>query len=319
MKKISDLVSSNNEEVELLLRLSDVNIKKTSSGDDYASMIGFDGMDKIEAKIWSFNDEFKELLVNGEVYKVKARTKQYQNRTQINILAIEQVLENDGYDLSMFYEKAKFSSDELAKKINEYFMKINNQTLKTVVSVLLKKHFNDFFNYPAAVSMHHNYFSGLAYHTYSMLKLSDAYLELYPFINKDLVYSGIILHDLGKIVELSGPKGTEYTKKGKLLGHISLGANEVTSVSTELGLEDTEEVINLLHIILSHHGQLEYGSPKEPATPEAALIHFLDYNDSRLAALEPEVNKTNKGEYTQPIAPFDRRIFYIPDIKSDKN
>lgn len=319
MKKISDLVSSNNEEVELLLRLSDVNIKKTSSGDDYASMIGFDGVDKIEAKIWSFNDEFKELLVNGEVYKVKARTKQYQNRTQINILAIEQVLENDGYDLSMFYEKAKFSSDELAKKINEYFMKINNQTLKTVVSVLLKKHFNDFFNYPAAVSMHHNYFSGLAYHTYSMLKLSDAYLELYPFINKDLVYSGIILHDLGKIVELSGPKGTEYTKKGKLLGHISLGANEVTSVSTELGLEDTEEVINLLHIILSHHGQLEYGSPKEPATPEAALIHFLDYNDSRLAALEPEVNKTNKGEYTQPIAPFDRRIFYIPNIKSDKN
>lgn len=319
MKKISDLVSSNNEEVELLLRLSDVNIKKTSSGDDYASMIGFDGVDKIEAKIWSFNDEFKELLVNGEVYKVKARTKQYQNRTQINILAIEQVLENDGYDLSMFYEKAKFSSDELAKKINEYFMKINNQTLKTVVSVLLKKHFNDFFNYPAAVSMHHNYFSGLAYHTYSMLKLSDAYLELYPFINKDLVYSGIILHDLGKIVELSGPKGTEYTKKGKLLGHISLGANEVTSVSTELGLEDTEEVINLLHIILSHHGQLEYGSPKEPATPEAVLIHFLDYNDSRLAALEPEVNKTNKGEYTQPIAPFDRRIFYIPNIKSDKN
>lgn len=319
MKKISDLVSSNNEEVELLLRLSDVNIKKTSSGDDYASMIGFDGVDKIEAKIWSFSDEFKELLVNGEVYKVKARTKQYQNRTQINILAIEQVLENDGYDLSMFYEKAKFSSDELAKKINEYFMKINNQTLKTVVSVLLKKHFNDFFNYPAAVSMHHNYFSGLAYHTYSMLKLSDAYLELYPFINKDLVYSGIILHDLGKIVELSGPKGTEYTKKGKLLGHISLGANEVTSVSTELGLEDTEEVINLLHIILSHHGQLEYGSPKEPATPEAVLIHFLDYNDSRLAALEPEVNKTNKGEYTQPIAPFDRRIFYIPNIKSDKN
>lgn len=319
MKKISDLVSSNNEEVELLLRLSDVNIKKTSSGDDYASMIGFDGVDKIEAKIWSFNDEFKELLVSGEVYKVKARTKQYQNRTQINILAIEQVLENDGYDLSMFYEKAKFSSDELAKKINEYFMKINNQTLKTVVSVLLKKHFNDFFNYPAAVSMHHNYFSGLAYHTYSMLKLSDAYLELYPFINKDLVYSGIILHDLGKIVELSGPKGTEYTKKGKLLGHISLGASEVTSVSTELGLEDTEEVINLLHIILSHHGQLEYGSPKEPATPEAALIHFLDYNDSRLAALEPEVNKTNKGEYTQPIAPFDRRIFYIPDIKNDKN
>lgn len=314
MKKISELISSNNEDVELILRLSDVNVKKTSSGDDYASMLGFDGEDKIEAKIWSFTDELKEQLVNGEVYKVTARTKQYQGRTQLNILKIEKINESDGYDLSMFYEKAKLTSDELAKEINNYFLKIDNQILKTVVSVLLKKHFDDFFNYPAAVSMHHNYFSGLAYHTYSMLKLSDAYLNLYSYINKDLVYAGIILHDLGKIIELSGPKGTEYTKKGKLLGHITLGANEINNVSVELGVEDSEEVINLLHIILSHHGQLEYGSPKEPATPEAALIHFLDYNDSRLAALEPEISKTKKGEFTQPISPFDRRNFYIPNI-----
>ena len=315
MKKIKDIAMSNNEEVELILRLSDVNIKKTTSGDDYASMIGFDGVDKIEAKIWSFTPEMKETLVSGEVYKVNARTKQYQNRVQINILALEQVKETEDCDLSMFYETAKISSEELAKKINSYFLKIENTILKTIVSKILKKHFDDFFNFPAAVSMHHNYFSGLAYHTYSMLKLSDAYLELYPFINKDLVYAGIILHDLGKIVELSGPKGTEYTKKGKLLGHISLGANEVYNTSLELGVQDSEEVVNVMHIILSHHGQLEYGSPKEPATPEAVLIHFLDYNDSRLASLEPEINKVNKGEYTQPILTFDRRIFYIPNVE----
>lgn len=315
MKKICDLVLSNNEEVELILRLSDVNIKKTSSGDDYASMIGFDGVDKIEAKIWSFTDELKDLLVSGEVYKVNARTKQYQSRTQLNIISIQKVNE-DEYDLSIFYEKAKLSSEELAKNINQYFMKIDNKILKLIVSVILKRHFDDFFNYPAAVSMHHNYFSGLAYHTYSMLKLSEVYLELYPFINKDLVYSGIILHDLGKIIELSGPKGTEYTKRGKLIGHITLGVNEIYKVCVEHGIEETEEVVNLLHIILAHHGQLEYGSPKEPATPEAALIHFLDYNDSRLAALETEVNKTKKGEYTQPIAPFEKRNFYVPDIEN---
>ena len=232
MKKISELLSSNNEEVELILRLSDVNIKKTSSGDDYASMLGFDGVDKIEAKIWSFTDELREILVNGEVYKVSARTKLYQSRTQLNILGLQRVTEEEGYDLSIFYETAKLSSEELAKNINGYFMKIDNKILKLIVSIILKKHFDDFFNYPAAVSMHHNYFSGLAYHTYSMLKLSDAYLELYPFINKDLVYSGIILHDLGKIIELSGPKGTEYTKKGKLLGHITLGVNEIGQIVT---------------------------------------------------------------------------------------
>lgn len=314
MKKINELISSNNEEIEMILRLSNVVIKKTSSGDDYASMIGYDGNDKIEAKIWSFTDEFKNLLVSGEVYKVTARTKQYQNRTQLNILSLEKVVDDGTIDLSSFYEKAKISGDELAMIINQYFMKIDNKVLKSIVSVLLKKHFDDFFNFPAAVTMHHNYFSGLAYHTYSMLKLSDAYLELYPFLNKDLVYSGIILHDLGKIIELSGPKGTEYTKKGNLLGHISLGANEIHNVSVELKVDDSEEVINLLHIVLSHHGQLEYGSPKEPMTPEAAIIHFLDYNDSRLATLEMEFNKVQKGEYTQPISAFDRRCFYIPNI-----
>lgn len=316
MKKINELISSNNEEIEMILRLSNVVIKKTSSGDDYASMIGYDGNDKIEAKIWSFTDEFKNLLVSGEVYKVTARTKQYQNRTQLNILSLEKVVDDGTVDLSSFYEKAKISGDELAKIINQYFMKIDNKVLKSIVSVLLKKHFDDFFNFPAAVTMHHNYFSGLAYHTYSMLKLSDAYLELYPFLNKDLVYSGIILHDLGKIIELSGPKGTEYTKKGNLLGHISLGANEIHNVSVELKVDDSEEVINLLHIVLSHHGQLEYGSPKEPMTPEAALIHFLDYNDSRLATLEMEFNKVQKGEYTQPISAFDRRSFYIPNLEN---
>ena len=181
MKKINELALSNNEEVELILKLSNVVIKKSSSGDDYASMIGFDGLDKIEAKIWNFTDEFKNLLVNGEVYQVNARTKQYQNRTQLNILSLNKIIDDGTVDLSMFYERAKLSGEELAKSINGYFVKISNRVLKSVVSVLLKKYFNDFFEYPAAVSMHHNYISGLAYHTYSMLRLSDAYLELYPF------------------------------------------------------------------------------------------------------------------------------------------
>ena len=115
-------------------------------------------------------------------------------------------------------------------------------------------------------------------------------------------------------MELSGPKGTEYTKLGKLLGHISIGANEIYASAIDLGLEKTEEVINLLHIILSHHGQLEYGSPKEPLTAEAELIHLLDFGDSRMASLEKEVVKTKKGEYTSPITAFDRKSFYIPDI-----
>ena len=135
MKKICELISSNNEEVELLLRLSDVVVKKTTSGDDYASMIGFDGVDKIEAKIWNFTDDLKDTLVSGEVYKVVARTKQYQNRTQLNILGIEKVVDDGQIDLSIFYEAAKLTGDELAKLINEYFLKIDNKILKTIETV----------------------------------------------------------------------------------------------------------------------------------------------------------------------------------------
>ena len=312
MKKISEC--SPLEEVSLVLRLSDVQIKKTTTNADYATMIAYDGKDKIEAKMWKFTDELREKLVSGEVYVVDGRMKDYQGKLQLNITSIRLVDENDHVNLDEYYEKAKISSEELAKQINEYFKKIDNEYLKSIVSVLLKKHFKDFFEFPAAVTMHHNYYSGLAYHTYSMLKLSDVYLQMYPFLNKDLVYSGIILHDLGKLLELSGPKGTEYTKLGKLIGHISIGANEIYATAIDLGIEKTEEVINLLHIILSHHGQLEYGSPKEPITAEAELIHLLDYSDSRMASLEKEVCKINKGEYTSPITAFDRKSFYIPNI-----
>ncbi len=312
MKKISEC--SPLEEVSLVLRLSDVQIKKTTTNADYASMIAFEGIDKIEAKMWKFTDDLREKLVSGEVYVVDGRMKDYQGKLQLNITSIRQVDENDHVDLDSFYEKAKISSDDLAKNINEYFKKIENEYLKNIVSVLLKKHFKSFFEFPAAVTMHHNYFSGLAYHTYSMLRLSDVYLEMYPFINKDLVYSGIILHDLGKLLELSGPKGTEYTQIGKLIGHISIGANEIYATALDLGIEKTEEVINLIHIILSHHGQMEYGSPKEPLTAEAELIHLLDFGDSRMASLEKEIIKVKKGEYTSPITAFDRKSFYVPKI-----
>lgn len=302
------------EEVTIVLRLSDVQIKKTTSDADYATMLAFDGESKMEAKIWKFTDDLREKLVSGEVYVVSGRMKDYQGKLQLNITSLRRVEAQDNVDLEKFYERAKYSGEELASKINDYYKQISNDVLKEIVKTILKKNYKDFFEYPAAVTMHHNYYYGLAYHTYSMLKLSDGYLELYPFLNKSLVYAGIILHDIGKIIELSGPKGTEYTKAGKLLGHISLGANEIYATARDLGVEKSEEVLNLLHIILSHHGQLEYGSPKEPLTAEAELIHLLDFSDSRMASLEPEVLKTNKGEYTSQIAAFDKHSFYIPKL-----
>ena len=214
-----------------------------------------------------------------------------------------------------FYEYAKLNVETLEDIITEYVERIENKILKEMVVALVKEHYNEYFLHPAALNMHHNYFSGLAYHVYSMLTLSDTYLRLYPFLNKDLVYAGIILHDIGKIIELSGPKGTEYTKEGNLLGHISIASNLIYAKALSLGYEKTDEVLSLMHIILSHHGLNEYGSPKEPQMAEAALIFLLDYSDSRMAALEKEIPNVQKGEFSNPINAFDRKNFYVPDIK----
>ena len=297
---------------DLVVRLSDVHIRKTTSGADYASMLAYDGTDTIEAKIWSFSDEIRNKLSNGEVYKVVGKFKDYQGKMQLNITDIELV--GDDVDKSAFYEKAKINTEVLKQNILDYVDMIENNVLKEVTSNIISRYYTPFFNHPAAVSMHHNYISGLAYHTYSMLMLASTYIKMYSFLNSDIIYAGIILHDIGKVIELSGAKGTEYTFEGKMLGHISIGSNIIYATARDLGYEHTEEVTLLNHIVLAHHGEMEFGSPKEPLIPEALVIHLVDLSDSKLAALDKEFAKIKKGEFTQAMNQFDRKSFYYPNI-----
>lgn len=306
------------DKATLVLRFSDIQLRKTTSNADYASLLGFDGKDLIDVKIWSLPTDKKELLKNGEVYETVGTMKDYQGKMQFNVSEFK-LVEDGEYDLSEFYEYAKISAEDLQKSIIEYTNKIKNHIIKEIVVKLLKEHYREYFLHPAAVTMHHNYFSGLAYHVYSMLVLSDIYLKQYPFLNSDLVYAGIIIHDIGKVIELSGGKGPEYTKTGNLIGHISIGSGMVYKAACDLGYEGTDEVLSLMHIVLSHHGVYEYGSPKEPLIAEAVLIYLLDFSDSRMAALEKEYKNVNdmKGGYTNNLPAFDRKMFYVPKIDEE--
>ncbi|MGD9605616.1 MAG: 3'-5' exoribonuclease YhaM family protein [Bacilli bacterium] len=310
-KKIKDFGVS--EKATLFLRFSDIQFKKTSTNAEYATMLGFDGNDLIEVKMWSFNEEKKQILKSGEIYEATGTMKDYQGKMQFNVSDFRLALESEIVRQD-FYEYAKLDEETLKAEIVNYVNRIDNEIIKSIVYKLLKKYFLDYFLFPAAMNVHHNYYSGLAYHVYSMLKVSDAYLEIFPYLNRSLVYGGIILHDLGKLVELSGPKGTTYTKAGNLLGHITIGANLVYDAANSLNVLETDEYLSLSHLIISHHGYLEYGSPKEPLIPEAALLYMLDFADSRLAALDKEATSTQKGEYTNPILAFDRKAFYIPKL-----
>lgn len=313
MNRIKDFNPT--DKATLVLRFTDVQIRKTTSNADYASLLGFDGKDLIDVKIWSLAEDKKELLKSGEIYVVSGVMKDYQGKMQFNVNDFRLATDDDEISKDEFYEYAKLSIEVLQSEIKQYIEKIQNKVIQDIVVDLVKQYYKEFFLFPAAMTMHHNYYSGLAYHIYSMLKLSDRYLEVYPFLNSDLVHASIILHDLGKIIELSGPKGTEYTKEGNLLGHITIGANLVYASAIKFGTEKTDEVLALQHIIISHHGLLEYGSPKEPQMAEAVLVYLLDFSDSRMAALEKEIAGSEKGQFSNPIAAFDRKPFYVPDIK----
>lgn len=168
-----------------------------------------------------------------------------------------------------------------------------------------------FFDYPAAVRHHHEFVSGLSFHVVSMLRLAKSIADLYPTVNRDLLYAGVILHDLGKVIELSGPISTTYTLEGNLIGHISIVVEEVSKMADELGIEG-EEVVILKHVLLSHHGKGEWGSPKPPLVREAEILHQIDLMDATMNMMDKALRHTKPGEFTERVFGLDNRSFYNP-------
>lgn len=272
-----------------------------------------DGDSSIDARIWDCNLVESKDIVAGNVYRFTAHVNEYAGKAQYVIKNIE-IITEDEIDASKFFKCAPLSKDELNKGIKSYLKKITNPILYKLAVNLIAKVAPEYFEYPAAMSMHHNFLHGLAYHTYTMLNLAEKLLELYPGMNSNLLYTGVILHDIGKTKELSGSKAPVYTQDGNLLGHIVIGLQMVAVAASEEGVEDTEEVKMLEHLIASHHGELEYGSPKEPGIMEAYALHLIDLMDSKMAAISPEVSKTKKGQSTSPIGSLGRKALYVPDL-----
>ena len=150
-----------------------------------------------------------------------------------------------------------------------------------------------------------------------MLRLAKAIADLYPVLNRDLLYAGVILHDIGKVVELSGPIATTYTVKGNLLGHITLMVSEIEEVARTLGVEETEEVMLMQHMVLSHHGKEEWGSPKRPMIQEAEMLHYIDNIDAKMQTLTRELEYVEPGEFTKRLFSLDQRAFYRPKFTED--
>lgn len=311
MKKFNEMKVG--DDVQFLALVEGFQKRFTPNKSAYYSMSLSDGQTIIDARVWDVLLVENINVTAGNVYSFAAHINEYAGKMQYVIRSINIVDENE-VDVEQFYRKAPLSEDNLKNGIKEYIKKIDNEILRKVVIELINDVSDKYFTYPAAMSMHHNYKNGLIHHTYSMLKLADTCLALYPNLNKDLLYAGVLVHDVGKTKELSGVRSPIYTEDGNLLGHIVIGLQMLAVVADRLNYQDTEEVKMLEHLIVSHHGELEWGSPKEPGIIEAYALHFIDLTDSKLAALNPEITNTAKGTQTGPINSINRKSLYVPKL-----
>lgn len=255
----------------------------------------------ISGKMWDGFEPLAAQFDRDDVVKVRARAKLYNEQLELTVEHVSPVGESD-YELADFLPHTKQDVEKLYARLNEAVHAAENPWVRTLlVSVVedasiapkLKRA-------PAAMTMHHAYIGGLLEHVVSLLDLMRLVASHYPELNRDLLLAGIVLHDIGKIEELSCARGFGYTTEGQLLGHIALGQAIVRRKIESIAEFPRPLATVIEHLILSHHGSLEFGSPKLPLTREAVALHFLDDLDSKMAAIETTMaSDAGVGDWTE--------------------
>ncbi|MTH53380.1 3'-5' exoribonuclease YhaM [Bacillus mangrovi] len=299
------------EQVELYLLIKSSTKGVASNGKPFLTLILQDQSGEIEAKLWDAKQEDEQTYSAQGIVKIAGDIHHYRGRNQLKIKNIRPLQDHESFDVSDFLETAPLKKDEMMDTITQYIFEMKNPNIQRITRNLVKEHQQALLEYPAATKNHHEFVSGLAYHVVSMLKLAKSIAALYPSLDTDLLYAGVILHDLGKVTELSGPISTTYTVEGNLLGHISIMVNEIAQAAKELDI-DSEEVVILQHLILSHHGKAEWGSPKPPMIKEAEILHYIDNLDAKMNMLDRALERVKPGEFSERVFALENRSFYKP-------
>ena len=298
------------DKVDQLAMLKTVSKLLTKQGKPYFSIIFQDKTGECEGKLWDVREGDENLYEPGKIVHIVGEMQNYQGRHQLRVVSI-QPAERHLVDMGDFVTTAPIPKEEMGTEIKRFLNEIKDEVYYAITHGLIKKYGKDFLVFPAATKNHHEFMSGLAFHVVSMLRLAKAICDLYPSLNRDLLYAGVILHDLGKVTELSGPVSTVYTIEGQLLGHISIMVTEIKQMAEELGLEG-EKVTLLQHMVLSHHGKEEWGSPKKPQLKEAEMLHYIDNIDAKMNMMDRVLEKTKPGEFSERVFALENRSIYRP-------
>jgi 3'-5' exoribonuclease len=288
-------------------------VRSTREGKSYLRLELGDRTGTVESRMWDRFEESAAGVARDDFVKVQARVETYRNKVQLMLDRLRKA-EQSEVDLEDFYSRTSANVDELWGRLREHAAGIHNPWLRHLLdSVLDDSEIAPRLRLaPAAKSMHHAYLGGLLEHVVSLCELASAVADRYPEANRDLLMTGAVLHDIGKVYELSYDRSLGYTTEGQLVGHIVMAVEIIgRKVGAITGFPD--ELATLVkHMILSHHGQYDFGSPKLPMFREAVMLHYLDDLDSKMGAMRVMLS-SDRGDpdWTERGAALERRLLRV--------
>ena len=303
------------EWIEAPFLVRDKIIGMAKNGRPYLSLKLMDCTGEVEGRIWENVDEISARFDKDDFIEVAGKASVYMGKMQLVIQQLSR-LDETVVDLADFLPVAGRSIPEMVEELSAVVAAMQEPALKTLMEKFLAD--ADFMaaysRAPAAKAMHHVYLGGLLEHSLAVARLAEDICSRYPDLNRDLLMTGALLHDVGKVAELRYQRAFEYTDAGKLLGHIVIGVEMVDQKIRDI--EDFPETlsIHLKHLLLSHHGQYEYGSPKRPKTIEAVILNFLDDLDSKINGVRTHIDREpdSDSSWTRYHRHYDR-YFYKGD------
>lgn len=313
MKKLFVADISAGDEVVDFFLVRSKNVSKTRNGNPYLDLELQDRTGVINAKMWDNVDKYESLFKRGDIIKIKAVAETYRDKLQIKINQIRLPTDKETLDPADFTPSTQKHIPSMLEELLGFIENIQNSHLKAV----LQSFFDDesfrsaFSSSVAARNIHHAYVGGLLEHTLQVTKMSAYCAQIYPELDGELLIAMAILHDIGKVKELKSEADIIYTTEGFLLGHISLGLEMLNEKISAIENFPEELALKMKHILLSHHGELEFGSPIVPKMPEALALHYLDNLDAKSHIALNAIEKDRNIE--EPFTEFHRvmeRNFY---------
>ena len=285
--------------------------KTTQRGAVYLDIMLADKESTLNAKLWDYKED-TEIFEPNTLVKVRGQMTQFNGTDQLRIERIRKAVDADGVNISDFVPSAEYTGEFMLSEIRKTVSSFTDNDLKSLCEYILNENEQKLLYFPAAFKLHHAFRGGLLMHTLSLVRIAERICEVYPFVNRDLLLCGAILHDISKLEEFNVSDtgiASGYTVEGELIGHLVMGAMKIEKAAEELKIP-REKTILIEHMLISHHGVPEYGAAVRPRTLEAELLSQIDLMDATVFEIVSAVSQLAPGDFSTRQWALDDRRFY---------